>query len=97
MHPANKLARLVTKKMREAQTRGGKIQGIQRILEPVIEAESWDHLLLALSNICVARWNRLKANRLWYKRAVYLHRVMETEKMRRLAKEGLEAGGEVLI
>jgi hypothetical protein len=95
MHPANKLKKVVTKQLREAQDRGGAIQGVQRILEFIIDAESWDRLLLALSNICVTNWNRKKAQRLWYRRAIYLHRVMEKERSRRLAREGLEAKGEV--
>jgi hypothetical protein len=34
--------RRLIKLLKESQERCGSIQGIQRILEPVIDAESWD-------------------------------------------------------
>jgi hypothetical protein len=96
MTPQKKVARIVTKKLRESQERCGHIQGIQCILEPLIEAESWDRLLLALSNICVGFANDGKSGRkLWYRRARVLHAAMEKERMRRLARESCELRGEV--
>jgi len=96
MTPQNQVARIVTKKLRESQERCGRIQGIQRILEPVIEAESWDRLLLALSNICVGFANGGKpARKLWYRRARVLHAAMEKERLRRMARQSIKAGGEV--
>jgi hypothetical protein len=88
---------MVTKKLRESQERCGPIQGIQRIVEPVIEAECWDRLLLALSNICVSFGNGGNPGRkLWYRRARVLHAAMEKERMRRRARESVEAGGAVV-
>jgi hypothetical protein len=96
MTPQKQVACMVTKKLRESQMRCGCIQGIQRILEPVIAAECWDHLLLALSNICVGFCNGGKTGRkLWYRRARVLHAAMEKERSRRLAHESAEAGAEV--
>ena len=51
MTASTRVRRCVLKLLKESQDRGGKNQGIQRILEPLIEVESWDRMLLALSNI----------------------------------------------
>ena len=96
MTASTRVHRCIMKLLKESQQRCGRIQGIQRILEPVIEAESWDRLLLALSNICVGFANDGKSGRKpWYRRARVLHAAMEKERMRRLARESCEAGGEV--
>jgi len=96
MTPEKKVACIVTKKLRESQQRGGRIQGIQRILEPLIEAEPWDRLLLALSNICVGFANDGKSGRkLWIRRARVLPAALEKERLRRMVRQSIKAGGEV--
>jgi hypothetical protein len=95
MTASTRVHRCILKLLKESQQRCGRIQGIQRIIEPVIAAESWDRLLLALSNICVGFANDGKLGRKsWYRRARIPHAAMDKERMRRLARESIEAGGE---
>ena len=82
MTASTRVRRRIVKLLKECQDRGGRIQGIQRILEPLIKAECWDRMLLALSNICVSFANDGKPGRkLWYRRARVLHAAMEKERM----------------
>lgn len=84
---AKRRDKTILKLLAKSQEAGGEVVGIKLMLEPIVKVTSWDQVLLALSNLCVQFSGTKGKRKYWYNRAKFLHKVMEREKSRKLAKE----------